>query len=233
MEKRSPTISQIQTVKSFQDLMQTSFQEPINAMCWNRKLKGNFAEIVHKVVCGENMCIVHPQDLLEMELTVQGQLARSIILNDLKMLEEQGAAPVLNLIRSYERDEDFPFFPTDVYSFHVDRSPVPTETILCTYYGASSDIISNANVTQKILIPEIRAELLKLYEGEEGEGFEDFLSDYFFDLHYEIKPNRQPINLDVGHLWKLAIDHPERKVLPCVHRAPKENTGEPRLLLIC
>jgi hypothetical protein len=29
----------------------------------------------------------------------------------------------------------------------------------------------------------------------------------------------------------LAVDHPESKVLPCVHRAPAEKTN--RLLLIC
>lgn len=40
-----------------------------------------------------------------------------------------------------------------------------------------------------------------------------------------------PINLGLGHLWRLAIDYPESKVLPCVHRAPKEKTK--RLLLIC
>ena len=32
---------------------------------------------------------------------------------------------------------------------------------------------------------------------------------------------------------KYWIDHPEQKVLPCVHRAPKENKDEYRLLLIC
>jgi hypothetical protein len=29
------------------------------------------------------------------------------------------------------------------------------------------------------------------------------------------------------------VDHPEQQVLPCVHRAPLENNGEYRLLLIC
>ena len=233
MKNNSVTASQIQSVTSFQDLMQTPFEGVVNALCWNRTLEGDFAEIVGKIVCHENMCVVLPQDLLALELTEQGQLAREIILNDLKILEEQGTAPVLNVIKNYERDEDFPFFPTDVYSFHVDRSPVPTDTILCTYYGASSAIIPNAEVTQKILIPEIRAALLELYEGEESEGFEAFLSDCFFDLHYELHPEAEPIHLGIGHLWKLAIDYPERKVLPCVHRAPKEGEGVSRLLLIC
>jgi hypothetical protein len=38
---------------------------------------------------------------------------------------------------------------------------------------------------------------------------------------------------ELGHLWKLAIDHPESPVLPFVHRAPKEKIGQNRLLLIC
>ena len=51
--------------------------------------------------------------------------------------------------------------------------------------------------------------------------------------HYQPKPDAQPINLGIGHIWRLAVDHPTQKVLPCVHRAPVENDGEYRLLLIC
>ncbi|RYZ28666.1 MAG: DUF1826 domain-containing protein, partial [Chitinophagaceae bacterium] len=29
------------------------------------------------------------------------------------------------------------------------------------------------------------------------------------------------------------VDHPKQQVLPCIHRAPIENEGECRLLLIC
>ncbi len=120
----------------------------------------------------------------------------------------------------------------DVYSFHVDRSPIETDTFLCTYHGAASDIVPNDQVEQKVLIPEIREKLKALHDGPEAE-FESFLAEYFFDLHYQPKPNAQPINLGIGHLWRLAVDHPTQKVLPCVHRAPVENDGEYRLLLIC
>jgi hypothetical protein len=148
------------------------------------------------------------------------------------MLKAQGASPILNLIRCYERDESFPFFPTDVYSFHVDRSPVPTDTFLCTYYGESSEILPNAQAEQKVLLPEIRDALKKLYNGAE-EGFESFLNEHFFDLHYQAKPKAQPFSLGLGHLWKLAVDHPESQAAPCIHRAPTEKPGESRLLLIC
>ncbi len=83
-----------------------------------------------------------------------------------------------------------------------------------------------------MLVPEIREELKKLYTGTD-EGFESFLTEYFFDLHYQEKHNAVPISLGIGNLWRLAVDHPESQVLPCVHRAPKEKNGEIRLLLIC
>ena len=101
-----------------------------------------------------------------------------------------------------------------------------TSTILCTYFGASSDLIPNEEVTQKIKIPANCAELLKVYDGEEGQGFEDFLTEYFFDLHYQPIPNAQTRSLSIGHIWKLAINHPESTVLPRIHRAPIENKGE-------
>jgi hypothetical protein len=92
--------------------------------------------------------------------------------------------------------------------------------------------LPNVLSEKKVLIPEIRDELKKLYGGAE-EGFESFLSEHFFDLHYQAKPNASPISLGIGNLWKLAVDHPESKVLPCVHRAPKEKSGQRRLLMIC
>ena len=215
---------QIQYVKSFQDLVSTPFHGAINAVCWSRNLTGDFSEIVKKIEQIGNITVID-------ELSVQGQLAREILLNDLKLLKLHGASPTLNLIKYYERDDAYPFFPTDVYSFHVDSSPIPTNTFLCTYFGESSEILPNENAEQKVLVPEIRAKLKKLYIGDD-KGFKSFLSEHFFDLHYQAKPEAIPVSLGVGHLWKLAVNHPESKVLPCVHRAPKENRQK-RLLLIC
>lgn len=224
--------NQIKLVSNFQDLISTPFHGALNAICWNRELRGDFSEIVAKIEFNGNMTIVEEEELLELHLSEQGQLAREVLLNDLNLLKAYGASPILNVIRNYDRDDAFPFFPTDVYSFHVDRSPIPVSTFLCTYYGESSEILPNSQAEQKILIPEIRAELKKLYGGAE-EGFEAFLSDYFFDLHYQAKPGATPINLGLGHIWRLAVDHPESPCLPCVHRAPVEKSGEKRLLLIC
>jgi hypothetical protein len=204
----------------------------MNAIFWSRQLTGDFLEIINKVKLSGNITVISPEELLELQLSKQGQMARELLLNDLIVLKAHGAAPTLNVIQHYERDDSFLFFPTDVYSFHVDRSPIPTDTFLCTYYGESSEIIPNSQAIQKVLVPEIRQELKKLYNGPE-EGFESFLTENFFDLHYRAKPDARPISIGLGNLCRLAVDHPESKVLPCLHRAPKEKIGEPRLLLIC
>lgn len=224
--------TQISVVSSFTELVDSSFAGNINAMCWSRNLMGDFQEIVTKLKLKENITEISPHDLLALQLSENGKLARQIILEDIQQLTDFGASPSLNLLKNYDRDEELDFIATDVYSYHVDRSPVATDTFLCTYFGPASDILPNHQVKQKIYIPEIRAKLKALYDGAEN-GFENFLEEYFFDLHYEAQADALPINLGTGHLWKLAVDHPTQQVLPCVHRAPVENEGEYRLLLIC
>lgn len=224
--------AQISVVSTFSELVNSSFQADMNALCWYRSLVGDFKEIVAKLELKENITEVSVEELLALQLSENGHFAREIILKDIQLLTDFGASPSLNLLKSYERDDELDFISTDVYSYHIDRSPIATDTFLCTYHGAASDILPNAQVEQKILIPEIREQLKKLHDGPETE-FETFLEDYFFDLHYQPKPNAKPVNLGSGHLWRLAVDHPTQQVLPCVHRAPTENEGEYRLLLIC
>ena len=223
---------QIHCVTNFQDLVSTPFSGEMNAICWTRKLPGDFSEIVKKIALRGNITAIEQEELLELKLSEQGQLAREILLNDLETLRDHGASPILNVINYYDRDDTCLFLPTDVYSFHVDRSPIPTDTFLCTYYGESSEILPNSQGKKKVLIPEIRDELKKLYHRSD-EDFESFLSEHFFDLHYQAQPNARPISLGLGHLWRLAVDHPERQVPPCIHRAPKERSGQNRLLMIC
>jgi hypothetical protein len=224
--------SQIGMVSTFSELVNTDFKGEINALCWYRTLDGDFNEIVGQLCVKENITEVYPEDLIALQLSEKGNLAREIILNDLQLLADFGASPSLNLLKCYERDDEFDFISTDVYSFHVDRSPIATDTFLCTYHGAASDIISNSEAEQKILIPEIRAKLKELHNGP-AEEFENFLKENYFDLHYQVQTDVEPINLGLVHLWRLAVDHPKQQVLPCIHRAPIENEGEYRLLLIC
>lgn len=224
--------NQVEMVSSFDELIKTEFSGRINAVCWQRSLEGDFKEIVSKLTLKDEVTDVSIKDLLNLKLSIDGALARSVIINDLNLLAGIGAQPTLNLIKCYPRDEEFEFISTDVYSYHVDRSPVVTDTFLCTYHGTSGDIISNNQVEQKMLIPEVREKLKTLNDGS-GLEFEDFLKENFFDLHYQPKPGSEHVNLGVWNLWKLAVDHPEQQVLPCVHRAPLEKEGEYRLLLIC
>lgn len=221
----------IHVVSTFSELIHLQLKGDTNAVCWSRQLQGDFEEIVQKLQLEENITEVSIQDLNALKLSEQGIVARDIIIQDMQLLSECGASPSLNLLKQYERDDEFDFISTDVYSFHVDRSPIATDTFLCTYYGAASDILPNDQVQQKIQIPEIRNQLLNLYDGPET-GFDSFLEEYFFDLHYQANDNAVPINLGTGHLWRLAVDHPTQQVLPCVHRAPVEN-NQLRLLLIC
>lgn len=232
MVNLSHSDNQIQCVSNFKELITTTFKGKVNALCWNRTLEGDFTEIIKKTTLTENITLLTPNDLTKLHLSKQGQLARTIILDDFNLLKAHGASPSINIIKKYDRDDAFPYFPTDVYSFHVDKSPIPTDTFLCTYHGDASEIVANSKAKQKIHIPEIRNELKKLYNGP-IEGFDAFLSEFFFDLHYQPKQNAEFTNLGVGNLWKLATDYPESKILPCLHRAPKEKEGQYRLLLIC
>jgi Protein of unknown function (DUF1826) len=224
--------AQVAVVSTFSDLMDSVFSVDVNAACWQRELLGDFKEIVSKLQLKANLTEVSMEDLHALELSEKGRTARAVILNDFQLLTNVGASPSLNLIKSYERDEELDFISTDVYSFHVDRSPIGTETFLCTYCGAVSEILPHNQAEQKVLVPEIRQQLKELYDGQE-ENFESFLTAHYFDLHYQAKPGAIPIKLGLGHLWRLAVDHPDQQCLPCIHRAPIEKEGELRLLLIC
>lgn len=232
MENGFSDYNYVKVVSSFPQLVNLEWKGEVNAACWHRNLIGDFSEIVSKLRLKQDLTEVSMEDLNALQLTKDGSKAREIIISDFQCLNDFGASPSLNLIRAYQRDEELDFISTDVYSFHVDRSQVGTDTFLCTYFGAASEILANSEAEQKILIPEIRRKLEALHDGPEAE-FDAFLSEHFFDLHYQAKPAASPLNLGLGNLWRLAVDNPEGKVLPSIHRAPQEKDGEYRLLMIC
>ena len=156
---------QISVVSSFATLVNSNFHGNMNAICWHRNLLGDFKEIVSKLDLIENITEISIEDLSALQLSEQGHIARETILNDIQLLSDFGASPSLNLLKNYERDDEFDFISTDVYSFHVDRAPIETNTFLCTYYGPASDILPNDQVEQKIGIPSIREKLKEIYEG--------------------------------------------------------------------
>jgi hypothetical protein len=223
---------QILYVNNLYELINTSFKGTRNAICWKRELKGDFEEIVNKINANENLFEIEIQDLLDLELTSDGNIARTTLIEDLNFLKEQGLSPSLNIIQSYQKDENALVFPTDVYSFHVDRSPIETSTILCTYFGEASEILPNKEAIQKIQIPEIRLKFKEEYSLLDAE-LENFFKENYFDLHYQAIPNAHPINMQKGNIWRISVDFPHSPSLPCIHRAPYENIGQKRLLLIC
>jgi len=223
---------QIQIVNSFEELISKPFQGKVNAIGWIRQSDANFKEIVDQLKLFEDITEITIEDLNALNLSSHGINARNIIIQDFNDFSNTGHSPSLNLLKKYPTDNEFDFISTDVYSFHVDRSPEPTDTILCTYYGASSDIIANENAIKKIEIPEVREKLFQLYD-DISITFEEFLVDNYFDMHYECLSKEEIINLGNVHIWRLAVDHPYLEVRPSIHRAPRENPNELRLLLIC
>ena len=231
--KLPPDYTRIKVVSSFAELATTAFTEGINALCWPRVLPGDFDEVVACLGAGEGIITLDEARLRNLSVSNAGHVAIDVLLEDQRLLQERGCDPVLNCIHSYSRDEDPGPVLTDVFSFHADSSPVEADTWLCTYCGPASEGLRNDEALRRVDIPEIRAELLKRFDGEDGEDFRVWLSEHCYDLHYAPAPEAQPFTFGVGNLWRIAVDWPGAAVPPCIHRAPETEPGQPpRLLLI-
>lgn len=220
-------------VRSFEELVESRFGNGVNAFCWPRVLKGDYAEVVERLAVKEAMEVLDAERLRALDLSAQGRVAVAQMLEDLGRLAERGLDPLLNCIREYPRDEDAVGLPTHVYSFHVDSAPIEADTFLCTYHGLASSGLHNEEAIRRVEVPETRAMLLNVYGGDDGEGFQEFLSENCLDLHYEALPGARPYDFGVGSLWRIAVEYPGSPVPPCIHRAPEATyADEPRLLLI-
>ena len=225
----------IKTVHSFAELVETSFADGVNALCWPRALPGDFGEVVEKLGTGEEIATIEEERLGHLDVSAAGRVAIDILREDLRRLREVERDPVLNCVHRYPRDEAPGPVRTDVFSWHADSAPVEADTWLCTYYGAPSEGLPNEEAQRRVDVPEVRAMLLKFLGMEEDNAeFREALREHCFDLHYAPLPHARPYSFGVGNLWRIAVDWPGSPVPPCIHRAPDTLPGQPpRLLLIC
>ena len=225
--------ARVKSVSSFDELVSTRFGGGVNALCWQRKLAGDFDEIVDALGIIDEITTLDDEDLQSLDLSDAGKVAREILIQDQRLLLEVGLSPILDCIPAYPRDSDPGPIPTDVYSFHADSATAIADTYLCSYNVASSEGLRNEEALLRVRVPETRAELLKLYGGSDGDDFLVYLKENFFDLHYCPDTQAQPFSFGLGNLWRIATDYPGSPVPPCVHRAPTTAPGQaPRLLLI-
>jgi hypothetical protein len=223
----------IKLVHSFHELLTTPFANGVNALCWPRRLAGDFGEVVERLGAGEGIVTLGDERLTSLPVTAAGRTAIEVLLEDQRLLREHGRDPVLNCIHGYPRDEEPGPVRTDVFSFHADSAPVEADTWLCTYHGAPSEGLRNDEARRRVDIAETRAELLGLFGGEDNDDFREFLSEHCYDLHYAPLSQARPFSFGVGNLWRISVDWPGSSVPPCIHRAPDAVPGHsPRLLLI-
>jgi hypothetical protein len=225
--------SRIRIVRSFEELVATPFAEGVNALCWPRTLPGDFGEVVERLGAGEGIVTLDDERLQNLPVSAAGRVAIEQMLADEERLRALEREPVLNCIYGYPRDEESGPVATDVFSFHADSAPVEADTWLCTYSGPPSEGLLNEEAQRRVEIPETRAELLRLFGGEDDDAFREWLSENCYDLHYAPLPQARPYSFALGNIWRIAVDWPGSPVPPCIHRAPAHSAGDaPRLLLI-
>lgn len=229
----SPNYTRIKVVRSLHELVTTPFADGVNAICWPRTLPGDFREVVEALGPGEGIVTVDESCLEGLAVSDAGKIARDMLLADQLNLRTFDLQPNLDCVHGSLRQEPEGLFHTDVHSFHIDTATVPADTYLCTYVGAASEGLRNDEAVRRVDVPETRAELLRLYGGNDDAGSLEYLAENFYDLHYAPLPQARPFSFGVGNLWRIAIEYPGCPVPPCVHRAPLTLPGQPaRLLLI-
>lgn len=228
-----PDYPRIRVVGSWDELVSTPLSGGVNALCWPRTLAGDFGEIVQKLNVGRGITSIDDERLRALELSTAGQVARQLVQQDLERLRAHELLPSLDCVHGYVNECEPELLRTDVQSWHADSATVEADTYLCTYFGADSEGLRNEDAQRRVDVPACRAELLRLYDGADDDGFREFLNDHYLDLHYTALPQAQPFSFGLGNLWRIATEHPGAVVPPCIHRAPATVPGQPaRLLLI-
>src|SRR5690606_26378273 len=75
----------VQVVGSFEELVTTPFAGEVNALCWARELRGDFAEVAAQVVAiggGDGVTTLDEEDLMALTLGPGGQQARTELIAD-------------------------------------------------------------------------------------------------------------------------------------------------------
>lgn len=233
MSLLSPHYHRIAYVHSLDELVHTQMKNGVNALCWQRALAGDYAEVVTALRAERGITTLDSQTLIDLSLSVAGKTAVAQMVEDQRSLQEYGADPSIDCVNGYVGHEHLGIDRTDVCSFHADSATAEADTYLCTYRGASSIGIYNEDAIVRCQVPEIRARLLQVFGGADDETFEDYLCENFHDLHYVAAANARTYEFGTGHLWRIAIDYPGNPVPPCIHRAPDPVPGQPaRLILI-
>jgi hypothetical protein len=219
-------------VDGFAELLATPFSAEVNALCWPRSLPGDFGAVVAALGPGQGIVELTEQRLQGLPLDPPRRRAVEAMLADLRLLRDHDLAPSLNCVYDCLPAADGAAVPTDVTSFHVDSAPIEVDTWLCTYHGASSEGLRPGDAVPKVEVPEIRAALLREYGGPDDAGFAAFLDEHSYDSHYAPRPGATPYAFGTGALWRIATRWPGSPSPACVHRAPANPPGAPRLLLI-
>jgi len=231
-------------VGSFDELAATAFSGPCNALCWERRLDGDFGEVARALTQSQDLAggvtSVEPARLDALDVSSAGRVAVLAMLADLDRLRGSGHAPEISLVAAYPHDPD-EVLPTHVYSFHVDRADVPTDTFLCSYTSPASEGLGPLEARRAVDVPAIRSKLFEQFQSSgSGSGmdvgpgaFAAYLRDLHYDLHFIPGPNASPHSFGVGHLWRIAVEYEGSPVAACIHRAPMHSAAQgPRLLLI-
>lgn len=232
-EVPSMEYERVRVVGSFEELIATRFGDGVNAVCWPRRLAGDFREIASLVEGQEGIATVDEEELRALVLSEAGAVAREVMLGDLEMLRAAGLLPVLDVVTGSVRELEPGELPTDVYSFHADSATVAADTWLCSYTGACTEGLRNEDAVARGEVPEMRARLLAEYGGADDAGFAEYLEENFHALHYVAREGARTYSFGLHNLWRIALEHPGAAVPPCIHRAPLTLPGmESRLLLL-
>jgi hypothetical protein len=232
-QQRLAAVPQVRVVASFAELVATPFRGEINALCWPRELPGDFGEIEQALPDVDAITSLDPADLRALPLSAAGQIAREQLIADQALLSARGLQPSLDLVPPADPPGRQQPVRTDVGDWHVDSATAETDTYLCSYFGATTEGILNAHATCQVDVPATRASLRQSYgSGGDDESFRTWLTAHFYDLHYAPLPDATTYSFGLGHLWRIATQHPGSQVPPCIHRAPSTSSEARRRLLL-